>query len=252
MRCDRWSGWRATPATPGRSPTGVSLAVTAQDAGARLTLTVDASPWLPGAEVGAGLTASVVVAPTGPPTVALDAFVGLPGQVTPGRQSVHVEFGSGPVRVFFRPATGNDITLVPFAGLGGLADAAAYALPFLLDALADDATVGDVVATLGDALNLRSSEPKFEHDRLAAWAINPGGALVNALPTLTAHLASLASHAEVSRTDVHRRARRRFESVTTSVVSFADRIAAARRALRTTRSTARRRLRRAARRRRRR
>ncbi len=138
---------------------GVALAVTAQGDGLRLGLVVDAAAWAPpgGADVAAGLTASLVVGPSGPPALALDAFVGLPGATVPGHQAVHVEVGpSTPVRLFFRAASGADLQLVPFAGLGGLAEAAGYALPFLLDLLADDATVGDVVATVGDALALRT------------------------------------------------------------------------------------------------
>ena len=106
--------------------------------------------------------------------------------------------GSSPLRVYFRPATGADISLVPFAGLGGLAEAAAYALPFLLDALAADGTVGDVVSTVGDALNLRSTTlpRKFEHDRLVNWATNPAHALGVAAPTLASHLV-FANHANV-------------------------------------------------------
>ena len=179
---------------------GVTLAVTSHGAGARFGLTVDAAQWAPagGADVGGGLTASLTVGPTGPPEVALDAFVGLPGQTSPGLQAVHVELGSGPVRVYFRPASGSDISLIPFAGLGGLADAAAYALPFLLDALAADGTVGPVVGTVGDALSLRSptAPKKFEHSRLVAWATNPATALQNAASTLAAHLADLATQAD--------------------------------------------------------
>ena len=178
---------------------GVTLSVAGEGAGARLALGVSSEPWASAADVGAGLSASLVVGPSGPPAVALDAFVGLPEPPAVGRQAVHVELGGGPIRVFFRPATGADVPLLPFAGLGGLADAAAYALPFLLDTLADDDTVGDVVASVGDALNLRTAEtpPAFDHDKLVAWATNPGTALQNALPSLTAELATLAGRVEV-------------------------------------------------------
>lgn len=185
--------------TPWPLADGVTLAVTGEGAGARISLALDSSAWAPaGSGMNGGLTASLVVMPSGPPTVALDAFVG-PGDGAAGRQAVHVEVGAGPLRVFYRPATGADLALVPFAGLGGLAQAATYALPLLLDLLAEDSTVGDVVSTLGDALALRSSAPapKFQHDRLAAWAADPGSALQSALPTLVAHLAQLAGHADV-------------------------------------------------------
>lgn len=179
---------------------GVALAVTAQGDGLRLGLVVDAAAWAPpgGAEVAAGLTASLVVGPTGPPALALDAFVGLPGASTPGHQAVHVEVGpSTPVRLFLRTGSGGDLQLVPFAGLGGLAEAAGYALPFLLDLLADDATVGDVVATVGDALALRTgTTPAFDHARLVAWGTNPAAALETAAPSLLAHLADLAAHVD--------------------------------------------------------
>lgn len=175
---------------------GVTLTVTGEDAGTRIALSVDSSAWsAPGADLSGGLTAAVVVRPSGPPAVALDAHLGL-GDADPGRRAVHVELGSGPVRVFYRPASGTDLVLVPFAGLGGLATAATYALPLLLDLLAEDGTVGDVVGTVGDALALRSAAPapKFRQDRLAAWASDPAAALQSALPTLVAHLAPLAGH----------------------------------------------------------
>jgi hypothetical protein len=193
------AGIAGNPGEPWPIADGVSLAVTSQGAGARFELKVDAGQWAPagGADVGGGLTAVLTVGPSGPPGFALDAFVGLPGQATPGLQAVHVELGAGPVRVYFRPATGADIALVPFAGLGGLADAAAYALPFLLDALAADDTVGAVVSTVGDALSLRSptAPQKFDHDRLVAWATNPATALLNTASTLAVHLADLATEA---------------------------------------------------------
>jgi hypothetical protein len=179
---------------------GVALAVAQQGDGVRLGLTVDASAWAPpgGADLAAGLTASLVVGPSGPPALALDAFVGLPGAGTPGSQAVHVEVGpSTPVRLFFRTASGGDLQLVPFAGLGGLAEAAGYALPFLLDLLADDGTVGEVVSTVGDALALRTgATPAFDHARLVAWGTNPAAALETAAPSLLAHLADLTSHVD--------------------------------------------------------
>ena len=86
--------------------------------------------------------------------------------------------------MFARPTAGADIPLVPFAGLGSLAAAAEAALPFLLDQLAGIAgPVGNVVKGVGDALALRSGNPRrFDAAALHAWATNPSGALTLALP----------------------------------------------------------------------
>lgn len=193
-------GVGGAPGDPWPLADGVALAVAPQGDGLRLGLTVDAVAWAPagGADLAAGLTASLVVGPSGPPGLALDAFVGLPGATTPGHQAVHLEVGpSTPVRLFLRTGTGAEIGLVPFAGLGGLAEAAGYALPFLLDLLADDDTVGEVVAAVGDALALRTgATPRFDHARLVAWGTDPAAALETAAPSLLAHLAELAGHVD--------------------------------------------------------
>ncbi|MDP9417449.1 MAG: hypothetical protein M3P48_06380, partial [Actinomycetota bacterium] len=180
---------------------GVSLAVVAAGTGARFELSVDAAEWTAptsGDRIGAGALAALTLAPGGPPTFGLDVYVGLP-DAAPGRQAVHAGVDATGFRLFLRPDTGADIALVPFAGLGGLAAAAERALPFLLDTLAAQTNdVGTVVATLGDALNLRSTTtPKrFEHARLAAWAANPAGALETAAPTLATRLGDLAARAD--------------------------------------------------------
>ena len=84
---------------------------------------------------------------------------GWPARCPTGK--VHTRIGSAGVELFLRPASGADIPLVPFAGLGALSAAAEAALPFLLDKLAElPGTPGDLVRTVGDALALRSGSPK--------------------------------------------------------------------------------------------
>ncbi len=178
---------------------GVNLAVAADGPGARLTLQVDPSKWTAPngvtARLSGGIGASLTVGPTGAPSVGLETHVGLDGDV-PGRQAVYARIGSGGLEVFLRPATGADIRLLPFAGLGSLSDAAEAALPFLLDRLAEIAgTPGDLVRTVGDALALRKGSPtkKFDGDALRAWAANPVGALTAAVPSIVSTgLATLA------------------------------------------------------------
>jgi large repetitive protein len=170
--------------------TGVSLSVTADGPGARLALDVDPTAWTaPNGDTGrlaAGIGATLTVGPNGPPGVGLELHVGLTGAGA-GRQAVHVRIGaSGAIEVFLRPASGADIPLVPFAGLGSLAAAAEAALPFLLDKLAEiPGTAGQVVQTVGDGLALRSGAPrKFDSAALHAWAVDPVGALTSAVPSL--------------------------------------------------------------------
>jgi hypothetical protein len=87
--------------------------------------------------------------------------------------------------MFARPTAGADIPLVPFAGLGSLAAAAEAALPFLLDQLAGIAgPVGNVVRGVGDALALRSGNPRrFDGAALHAWA-RPARCAHVALPSI--------------------------------------------------------------------
>jgi hypothetical protein len=177
-----------------RLTNGVTV-VADTDAGgaARLTLTVDSSQFapIPGAGrlvVGGSLGLAF---PSGaPPRPAFDMFIGIDGATTPGRQAVHVGFGTG-VQVFVRPATGADIPIYPnAAGLGQLAQSAiTQALPFILDRLAGLAghagisgQVGTLVATLGDALGIRVVG-HFSGPALQAWAADPAAAIVARLPS---------------------------------------------------------------------
>jgi hypothetical protein len=178
------------PGSPIPLASGVSLAVTTDGPGARLTLQIDPTAWTtPNGVTGrldAGVGTTLTVGPSGPPVFGLDAFVGLTGAAS-GRQAVHTRIGAGGIELFLRPASGGDISLIPFAGLGSLAAAAEAALPFLLDKLATvPGTVGDLVQTVGDALALRSGNPKhFDGAALHAWGTNPVGALTSALPSIT-------------------------------------------------------------------
>ncbi|HSQ28716.1 MAG TPA: DUF6603 domain-containing protein [Gemmatimonadaceae bacterium] len=184
-------GISGAPGTPIALANGVSLAVAAAGPGAQITLDVDATAWTtPGgatARLAAGLGVTLGVAPSGPPVFGLESHIGLPGGAA-GRPAVYVKLGANGIELFLRPASGADIVLIPFAGLGALAAAAEAALPFLLDQLAGlAAPVGPLVGTLGDALALRSGNPKkFDGAALHAWAIDPVGKLTAALPSIAA------------------------------------------------------------------
>ncbi len=184
-------GIAGVPGSPLALANGVALSVVADGPGARLALDVDPTAWAaPGGVAGrlaAGLGATLRVAPSGPPALGLSAHLGLAG-APPGRRAVHAQLGASGVQLFLRPASGSDIPLVPFAGLGALAAAAEAALPFLLDTLAELPTpTGPLVANIGDALDLRRGSPKqFDSDRLRAWAIDPAASLEAALPSILA------------------------------------------------------------------
>ncbi|HEY2925404.1 DUF6603 domain-containing protein, partial [Piscinibacter sp.] len=171
--------------------TGVSLSVAADGAGARLALSVDPSAWTPagGVRLAGGIGASLAIAPTGAPRVALETHLGLDG-TTPGRQAVYARIGNTGLELFLRPASGADISLVPFSGLGALSAVAEAALPFLLDQLAKlNGTPGQLVSKVGDALGLRTGldpNKKFSADALRQWAANPVGSLTAAIPSITA------------------------------------------------------------------
>lgn len=182
--------------------TGVSLVVNSESAGARLTLAVDPNLWSApagaGARLSGGIGASLLLRPALPPVPGLAFHLGL-GGAPAGRQAVHALIGtssgtsggSGGLQLFLRPLAGADIGLVPFAGLGSLAGAAAKAaLPFLLDRLAEQAApVGPLVATLGDALALRSgsgSARAFDGSALQDWAAHPAERLRDAAPSIVA------------------------------------------------------------------
>ncbi|MEJ8848347.1 DUF6603 domain-containing protein [Variovorax rhizosphaerae] len=178
--------------TPLALGSGVSFSVTAAGPGARLALDVDATAWTaPNGVAGrlaAGAGASLTLGPTGAPSLGLELHVGISGAATPGRQAIYARIGASGLELFVRPAVGNDISLVPFAGLGSLAAAAEAALPFLLDKLAEiNGTVGQLVGTVGDAFGLRSGVPrKFQATALHDWAINPVGKLEQSVPTIVA------------------------------------------------------------------
>jgi hypothetical protein len=184
-------GLAGATGTPLQLANGVALSVAADGPGARLALTVDPGTWTApgggGARFAGGIGAGLSVRPTGPPTAALEVYLGLAGAAS-GRQAVYARLGAAGLEVFLRPASGADIPLVPFAGLGSLAAAAEAALPFLLDQLAGlVAPVGPLVQKVGDALALRSGTPrKFDGAALRAWAADPVGALGAAVPTIAA------------------------------------------------------------------
>ena len=185
---------------PLRLASGVSVGVVADGGAARLAFTVDPTQWTsaPGvaSRLSAGVSASLRVAAGSAPTAGLEVFVGAPGAgIGAGRRAVYARIGGVGLEVFARPATGADIPLVPFAGLGSLAAAAEAALPFLLDKLAQaPAPVGPLVANVGDALALRGGTPlAFEAVRLRTWAADPAAALTAAVPSIVAKgLATLA------------------------------------------------------------
>ena len=190
-------GLGGSAGAPLQLATGVRLSVASAGLGSRLSLDIDPTLWTASgagqARFGAGLAAQLLLLPDAAPQVGLETHVGL-AQSTPanaGKQAIHVRLATTPgqpLQVFMRPATGSDISLVPFAGLGALGDAALAALPLLLDQLAlQTATVGPVVSAVGDALGLRRGTPgKFDLDALRLWGSNPTQALLNATPGLAA------------------------------------------------------------------
>ncbi len=107
--------------------TGVTLSVGAEGDAIRIEVAADSSAFAPpqGAtgRLTGGVTAALVVGASGPPVPALAVHLGLDG-ADPGRQAVHVSLSTSALNVFLRPATGPDVSLLPFAGLGGLAAAA--------------------------------------------------------------------------------------------------------------------------------
>ncbi len=168
---------------------GVALAVAADGPDLALALSLDSSGWAPVdsplGRLAAAVTAGLTVGAAGTPRASLELQAGLAGAAG-GRSAVHVRLAGAGIDVFLRPGSGADIPLVPFAGLGSLADAAKLALPFLLDQLAGVAgPVGAAVGGVGDALALRSGDPaKFDSTRLAAWAADPAAALATAVPSI--------------------------------------------------------------------
>lgn len=175
---------------------GVTVLADSVSGNLRLGLRVETGGFAPivtpaGRVVAAG-TFSLTLPPGTAPRPGLLLSVGLSG-AAPGRQAVYVELGEN-VRVYVRPDTGADLSLYPDPpGLAQLARTAVRrALPFILDELASHTSadlrgrVGEIVRAVGDGLNLRSGAPaSFDAARLQAWANDPVGSLVAALPTLT-------------------------------------------------------------------
>ncbi len=184
-------GVPGAPGSPIAFANGVTFSVSADGPGARLTLDVDPTVWAaPGGIAGrlaAGFGASLSVGPSGPPSLGLGVHVGMTGAPS-GRQAIHLQLDGDAVQLFLRPLSGSDIPLIPFAGLGALAAAAEAALPFLLDQLAEiSGAAGDLVQIVGDALALRSGDPKrFDGAALRAWALDPVSALETAAPSIVA------------------------------------------------------------------
>ncbi len=185
------TGLGGSPGDPLPLADGVSLSVRADGPDLALELGVDTSGWSPVVtplgRLAAGIDAGLIIPAAGPPRATLELHAGLTG-AAPGRNAVYVRLGATGIEVFLRPATGSDIPLLPFAGLGALAAAAERALPFLLDELAKvPGAVGDVVGGVGDAFALRSDLPKhFDGGALELWAADPVAALRNAVPSLVA------------------------------------------------------------------
>jgi hypothetical protein len=177
--------------------TGVTAVADASSGDPRLGVRVDTSALAPIPTAAGRLVATGTFTLTIPPGIApqpgVVLSVGLAG-AAPGRRAVYVAIDPS-LRVYLRPDTGADLSLYPDPpGLGQLAaGAVTRALPFILDQLASQSgatlqgRVGEIVRTVGDGLNLRTGAPlKFDPAKLQAWAADPVGSLVAALPTLTA------------------------------------------------------------------
>ncbi len=175
---------------------GLELAVADAGGRPRLQLALEPGAWLApgggGARLQAGLALGIEL--PGPadagdlaPRLDLAAHLGLPGG-SAGRQAVHLILADGARQIVYRPASGADISLVPFAGLGSLASAATQAaqmaLSHLLNALAQrPAPLGPLLGQVGDALQLREAG-SFSGPRLQAWAQDPVLALRGAAASL--------------------------------------------------------------------
>jgi hypothetical protein len=151
--------------------------------------------------LAAAIAASLTIPPDRPAQPAFELSLGL-ASAAPGRRALHVAIDGG-VSVFIRPDTGADIPLYPNPpGLGQLADAAAHALPLVLNAIAAETgadakgTAGAVVRAIGDAMGLRTGTPPMFHDaELQAWANDPAGSLAARLPALSATVLNTISGA---------------------------------------------------------
>ncbi|OYT89030.1 MAG: hypothetical protein CFE46_00930 [Burkholderiales bacterium PBB6] len=188
--------WGQAAAAPGAPATlvvlpGVSVSWLVDGPRSGLSLAIDAAAWVAPAagqpHLQLGLTAGLWLTAGQSPVAALAAQLGLPG-ASAGRPALHLALDNGQVRLFLRPASGADVPLLPFAGLGSLAGAAGSAveaaLPFLLDTLAAQAAnVGPLVQQVGDLMRLRTgAPPRFDAAALRAWAQAPVAALKAAAP----------------------------------------------------------------------
>jgi large repetitive protein len=176
--------------------TGVTVKADSNGGHVRLGIELDSSALAPigpnDQRLTAAITASLTIPHNQPPQPGFEASLGL-ATAAPGRRAVHIAIDGG-LKVFIRPDTGADIPLYPNPpGLGQLAQAAAHALPLVLNAIAAETggdakgTAGAVVRAIGDAMGLRTGAPPTFHDaELQAWAGDPAGSLAGRLPALEA------------------------------------------------------------------
>lgn len=165
---------------------GIAVRARAQG-GTVLEILFDPAQFMPGAEIAIGGAFGLQLGTDGRVLPALDLSVGLRGGAA-GTRAVHLTVAGNDVRVFLRPAAGADIGVYP--ALGGLTQLAAAgviaALPAALDAIvATGSDAGDLLADIGDALQLRQAG-SFDGAALTAWALDPQGALTARWPALLA------------------------------------------------------------------
>ncbi len=166
----------------GRRPTAVAHACHCE---------VDPSGWTAPSGVtsrlAGGIGATLGIRLAGPPSVGLEAYVGLArrsggpaGRLHPDRQRRHRGVPAPGRR---RRHLARALRRPRLAGRGGRGCLAVPAR-----SLAEiPGTPGDLVRTVGDAFALRSGAPaKFSGDALRAWAANPVGALAAAVPSIIA------------------------------------------------------------------
>jgi large repetitive protein len=176
---------------------GVTLRTDSSAGAARFGLVIDSNDFAPIATAAGRLTiaGTFALALTSglPPRPTVDLSIGLSG-AAPGRRAIHLASDGG-LQVFLRPDSGPDLSLYPNPpGLSRLAEVAVtQALPFVLNALADQSgaglagDVGAVVRAIGDALALRTGTPaRFNGTALQAWAADPAAAFAARLPVLSA------------------------------------------------------------------
>ncbi|HEY7487640.1 MAG TPA: DUF6603 domain-containing protein [Streptosporangiaceae bacterium] len=184
---------------PGEWQVTAGITIVAGGSGGNLTLgvTLDTGAFtaVGAGQLTAGGTAALAFVPGQAPRPTIDLFAGL-ADAPAGRSAVHLSVNGG-VRLFLRPATGADVSLIPPGpGLGGLVtQVVTRALPLVLDAIAAQTgpglkgDAGRLVAATGDALGLRTGPANaraFDADALQAFGADPAGALVHALVSGTA------------------------------------------------------------------